>query len=164
MSEKRTDYINWQEFFMGVALLSAQRSKDPSTQVGACLVKDTKIISTGYNGFPTGCSDDLLPWKRESENGNSLDTKYFYVVHAESNCILNARQDIRGSTIYCTLFPCAECTKMIIQSGITKVVYMDDKYHDEPSWVASRRMLDLASVHYVQFKLEREITLNSVSF
>ena len=144
---KRTDYISWDEYFMGVAKLAACRSKDPSTQVGACIVSpENIIISTGYNGMPKGCSDDAFPWDREGE-----DTKYPYVVHAELNAILNANgRDLRDSRVYVALFPCNECAKAIIQSGVKEVVYLSDKYDGTPMNVASKRMLDAAGVKYTQ--------------
>ena len=119
---KRTDYINWDEYFMGIALLTAMRSKDPSSQVGACIVSpENKILSLGYNGMPIGCDDDAMPWDRE---GDPLDTKYMYVCHAELNAILNsAHNNLKGARVYVTLFPCNECAKAIIQSGISEVVY-----------------------------------------
>lgn len=149
--DKREGYISWDEYFMGVALLAAQRSKDPSTQVGACIVDSSKrILSTGYNGFPHGCSDDDFPWNRDDSKG---ETKYQFVVHAELNAILNASgKNLNGSTVYVALFPCNECAKAIIQSGITEVVYLSDKYHDTPSTVASRRMLNAAGVKLTQLK------------
>ena len=145
MSEKRTDYISWDEYFMGIAHLSGLRSKDPHTQVGACIVsKDHKILSVGYNGFPTGCSDDLFPWNRE---GEALDSKYVYVTHGELNAILNYRGgSLEGSSLYVTLFPCNECAKAIIQSGIKEVVYDSDKYNGTDSCIASRKMLGAANV------------------
>ena len=148
--DKREGYISWDEYFMGVALLAAQRSKDPSTQVGACIVDSSKrILSTGYNGFPQGCSDDDFPWNRDDSKG---ETKYQFVVHAELNAILNARgKTLSGSKVYVALFPCHECAKAIIQSGITEVVYLSDKYHDTPSTKASRRMLSSAGVKLTQF-------------
>ena len=154
MNDKRKDYISWDEYFMGVALLASQRSKDPSTQVGACIVDGGKrILSTGYNGFPQGCSDDEFPWNRDEALG---ETKYQYVVHAELNAILNASgKSLSGSTLYVGLFPCHECAKAIIQAGIKDVVYLSDKYHDTPSVVASRKMLDAAGVRYNQIKLKR---------
>ena len=126
---KRTDYINWDEYFMGIALLTAMRSKDPNSQVGACIVSpENKILSLGYNGMPIGCDDDAMPWERE---GDPLDTKYMYVCHAELNAILNsAHNNLKGARVYVTLFPCNECAKAIIQSGISEVVYYGDKYHD----------------------------------
>ena len=144
---KREDYITWDEYFLGVAMLAARRSKDPNTQVGACIVSpDNIIISTGYNGLPNGCSDDEYPWAREGEQ-----TKYPYVVHAELNAILNANgRDLRGSRLYVALFPCNECAKAIIQSGVKEVLYLSDKYANTPATVASKRMLDPAGVRYRQ--------------
>lgn len=140
---KRSDYISWDEYLMGVALLAAMRSKDPNTQVGACIVdRNHVILSTGYNGFPKGCSDDDFPWERTGE-----DTKYTYVVHAELNAILNSGgKDLRNAVLYVSLFPCNECAKAIIQSGISEVVYLSDKYDKEPSIIASKRMLEAAGV------------------
>lgn len=142
---KRTDYISWDEYFMGVALLAAQRSKDPSTQVGACIVsQDNIILSTGYNGLPNGCPDDEFPWEREGEA-----SKYPFVVHAELNAILNSGgRLLRGAKLYVALFPCNECAKAIIQSGIREVIYLSDKYADTDSVRASKRMLDSAGVRY----------------
>lgn len=158
--DKREGYISWDEYFMGVALLAAQRSKDPSTQVGACIVDDSKrILSTGYNGFPHGCSDDDFPWNRDDSKG---ETKYQFVVHAELNAILNASgKNLNGSTVYVALFPCNECAKAIIQSGIAEVVYLSDKYHDTPSTIASRRMLNAAGVKLTQLKpTKAQLVLN----
>lgn len=159
-TKKRTDYLNWDEYFMSVALLSAQRSKDPNTQVGACLAnKNNKIIGVGYNGFPWGCSDDVLPWARE---GALLDTKYPYVCHAELNAVLNSTvQDLKGCRIYVGLFPCNECTKVIIQSGIEEIIYLSDKYAESDSVKASKFMLDTAKTKYRQFKSKtKEVRLN----
>lgn len=144
---KRTDYISWDEYFMGVALLAAQRSKDPSTQVGACIVsRDNKIISVGYNGMPIGCSDDLFPWARE---GQALETKYPYVCHAELNAILNnVGFNLADCKIYVPLFPCNECSKAIIQSGIREVIYISDKYAQTDAVIASKKMMDHAGVSY----------------
>ena len=152
MSDKRQNYISWDEYFMGVALLAAERSKDPNTQVGACIVDDqNRILSTGYNGFPHGCSDDEFPWNRDEAQG---ETKYQYVVHAELNAILNASgKKLAGSTVYVGLFPCHECAKAIIQSGITEVVYMSDKYADTDSTIAAKRMFDSAGVKYREYKM-----------
>ncbi|WP_455012446.1 deoxycytidylate deaminase [Mogibacterium timidum] len=152
---KRQDYISWDEYFMGVSLLAAKRSKDPNTQVGACIVDSNHVIlSTGYNGFPLGCSDDELPWARTGE-----DTKYPYVVHAELNAILNSGgKSLRDATIYVGLFPCNECAKAIIQSGIREVVYLDDKYANEKSTLASKRLLSMAGVKMRKLK-PREKTL-----
>ncbi len=145
--KKRTNYISWDEYFMGVALLSAQRSKDPNTQVGACIVNDkNKIVGAGYNGLPIGCHDDEFSWSKE---GEFLDTKYPFVCHAELNAILNnIGMDLRGCTIYTALFPCNECTKAIIQSGISTVVYLSDKYEQSDSARASKLMLDKAGIAY----------------
>ena len=142
---KRTDYLSWDEYYMGVAMLSAQRSKDPSTQVGACIVnRDHKILSMGYNGMPVGCSDDLMAWDRD---GGPLDTKYLYVCHAELNAILNNDGgSLKDTIIYVTLFPCNECAKAIIQCGIREVVYWHDKYADTPAVQASKKMFEMAGV------------------
>ncbi len=150
MTEKRKDYITWDEYFMGVAKLSGMRSKDPNTQVGACIVSpDNKILSMGYNGFPMGCSDDVFPWARE---GDPLENKYFYTTHSELNAILNYRGgSLEGAKLYVSLFPCNECAKAIIQAGIRTVIYADDKYHNTPSVIASRRMFDAAGVSYRQY-------------
>ena len=159
---KRTDYINWDEYFMGIAMLAAKRSKDPNTQVGACIVSnDNIIISTGYNGMPKGCSDDIFPWDRTGEQDQ---TKYPYVVHAELNAILNANgRDLRGSKLYVALFPCNECAKAIIQSGVKEVYYLSDKYADSMSTLASKRMLDSAGVRYQQLRTGvKSITLDFI--
>ena len=150
MSDKRTDYISWDEYFMGVAKLSGKRSKDPNTQVGACIVSsDNKILSMGYNGFPRGCSDDDFPWARE---GDPLESKYVYVTHSELNAILNfSGGSLEGAKLYVSLFPCKECAKAIIQSGIKTIVYEVDKYADTPSVIASKRMLDAAGVRYYKY-------------
>ncbi len=133
--KKRADYLSWDEYFMGIALLSAQRSKDPGTQVGACIVsEENKILTMGYNGMPIGCHDDEMPWDRE---GDPLDTKYLYVCHAEFNAILNSSgRSLKNAILYATLFPCNECAKAIIQSGIKKVIYGEDKYADTDSVIA----------------------------
>lgn len=154
---KRTDYLDWDQYFMGIARLSALRSKDPSTQVGACIVDDKKkIIGIGYNGLPTGINDDLFPWGKE---GDFLETKYPYVCHAELNAILNSTQNLQGATIYVTLFPCNECTKAIIQSGIKNLYYISDKYKDLEMTIASKRMLDSAGLNYSPLNPVSEITL-----
>lgn len=157
---KREGYISWDEYFMGIAMLSAQRSKDNSTQVGACIVSPQhKILSLGYNGMPTGCHDDDMPWDRA---GDPLDTKYLYVCHAELNAILNADiGSLRGATVYVTLFPCNECAKAIIQTGIAEIVYLDDKYHDTDSTVASRRMLEMTGIRCRRYEPSgRELSLS----
>ncbi len=142
----RKEYINWDQYFMGVAKLSALRSKDPSTQVGACIINsDLRIVGIGYNGLPKGADDELFPWNSE---GDYLDTKYPYVVHAEANAILNATQSLKGSKIYVTLFPCNECTKLIIQSGITEIVYESNKYQHTKEHQAAIKMLKAANVSY----------------
>ena len=143
---KRPDALCWDDYFMSVAFLSSMRSKDPSTQVGACIVSpDKRIVGIGYNGFPRGCSDDVLPWNKTAES--TLDTKYPYVCHAEMNAILNKNSaDVKGCAIYVGLFPCNECAKMVIQSGIAEVVYLSDKYHETNSMKASRTMLNMANV------------------
>ena len=149
---KREDYLSWDEYFMGIALLSSMRSKDPSTQVGACIVNSEKrILSMGYNGMPRCCSDDEFPWGKEE---NPLDSKYLYVCHAELNAILNcASGNVRGCTVYTTLFPCNECAKAIIQSGIAEVVYMSDKYSDSDSVLASKRMFTTAGVKFREYQI-----------
>jgi dCMP deaminase len=151
-STKRTDYLSWDDYFMAVTLLTAQRSKDPNTQVGACIVdKNKRIVGLGYNGFPAGCSDDDLPWARQGES--ELHKKYLYVCHAEVNAILNkCSADVKGAVLYVALFPCNNCAKMIIQAGIREVVYMSDQYHDSDACRASRIMFKMAGVslrHYI---------------
>lgn len=147
--DKRKDYISWDEYFMGIAVLSSMRSKDPNTQVGACIVSpEKKIIGVGYNGFPIGCSDDELPWARE---GEWIETKYPYVCHAELNAILNSPvSSLKGATLYVALFPCNECAKAIIQTGIRKVVYLSDKYKDTDATKASRKMMESAGIELEQ--------------
>ena len=160
MSEKRRDYLSWDEYFMAVAYLAGMRSKDPSTQVGCCIVsEDNKILSIGYNGMPRGCSDDVFPWNRDGDD--PLNNKYFYVAHSELNAILNYRGgSLDGSKIYVSLFPCNECAKAIIQAGIRTVIYDNDKYAGTPSVIASKRMFDAAGVRYFPYKrAERTIEL-----
>lgn len=154
MTHKRRDYISWDEYFMGVADLSGLRSKDPNTQVGACIVSpDNKILSMGYNGFPSGCSDDEFPWGKDAESTDPYNAKYYYVTHSELNAILNYRGgSLEGSKLYVTLFPCNECAKAIIQSGIKTVIYKTDKYADTPSTRASKRMLNAAGVRYYKYE------------
>ena len=157
---KREGVLEWDDYFMKMAQLTAQRSKDPNTQVGACIVsKDNRILSTGYNGAPNGFDDDLFPWDRE---GEPLETKYLYVVHAERNAILSFRgnnTEFEGAKIYVDLFPCNECAKEIIQSGIKEVVYLSDKYADSPSTIASKRLFDAAGVIYRNYIPKTTITL-----
>ena len=156
---KRKDYISWDEYFMGVSLLSGMRSKDPNTQVGACIVsEDNKILSMGYNGFPIGCSDEEFPWDRE---GDMIHSKYAYVTHSELNAILNYRGgSLKGAKLYVSLFPCNECAKAIIQSGIKTVIYDDDKYANTPGNICSRKMFDVAGVEYRKYqRTGREIKM-----
>ncbi|WP_047381491.1 cytidine/deoxycytidylate deaminase family protein [Cetobacterium sp. ZWU0022] len=156
---KRVDYIDWDEYFMGVAILSAKRSKDPGTQVGACIVTpDKRIVGVGYNGFPAGCSDDEFPWDRD---GDFLNSKYAYVCHAELNAILNSTKTLKGCTIYVDLFPCNECAKSIIQSGIAEIVYLSDKYNNTDSNLASKKLLNAANVKLRQLEPKfDELVLN----
>ncbi|TMI63612.1 MAG: dCMP deaminase family protein [Bacteroidetes bacterium] len=158
--KKRTDYISWDEYFMGVALLSARRSKDPSTQVGACIVNEkNKIVGAGYNGLPIGCDDDEFPWHKE---GEFLHTKYPYICHAELNAILNnIGMDLKGCKIYTALFPCNECSKAIIQSGISEVIYLSNKYESNDIFKASKFLLDKAGIkcRRVETKI-KDITLS----
>lgn len=151
MGQKREDYISWDEYFMGVSILSGMRSKDPNTQVGACIVgTDHRILSMGYNGFPNGLSDEDFPWDRE---GDVLDTKYPFVTHSELNAILNYRGgSLEGSTLYVSLFPCNECAKAIIQAGIRTVVYECDKYDGTPMNTAAKKMFDAANVKYYAYR------------
>ncbi len=159
MSDKRNDYISWDEYFMGVSVLSGMRSKDPNTQVGACIVgPDNRILSMGYNGFPNGCPDELFPWARE---GEPLCTKYPFVTHGELNAILNYKGgSLEGSKLYVSMFPCNECAKAIIQAGIKTVVYACDKYKESNSVIASKKMFDAAGVAYYRYEhTGRKITL-----
>lgn len=161
-NQKRSDYISWDEYFMAIAKLSSMRSKDPSTQVGACIVSsDNRILSIGYNGAPNGFDDEHFPWGREGEN---LNTKYPYVCHAEMNAILNYRgskKDLENSKIYVDLFPCNECAKIIIQSGIKEVIYLSDKYATSENNIASRKLFDECKVHYkkIELKEQKEIKI-----
>ena len=159
--QKRKDYISWDEYFMGVALLSARRSKDPSTQVGACIVNDkNKIVGAGYNGLPIGCDDDEFPWEKQ---GEFLQTKYPYICHAELNAILNnIGMDLSGCKIYTALFPCNECAKAIIQSGITEVIYLSDKYADTEIFKASKILLEKAGIS--SRKVKTKLSNISLSF
>ena len=151
---KRNDYISWDDYFMALAVLSSLRSKDPNSQVGACIVNDeNRIVGIGYNGFPAGCSDDELPWCRE---GEFEETKYAYVCHAEMNAILNSDFGrMSNCRMYVNLFPCNECAKMIIQAGIRRVIYLNDKYPDDPKFVASKRLFKLAGVQMIQMPLPK---------
>ena len=156
-NKKRENYLAWDEYFMAIAKLSAMRSKDPSTQVGACIVSDdNRILSIGYNGAPNGFDDEKFPWGREGEN---LDTKYPYVCHAEMNAILNYRgskKDLEHAKIYVDLFPCNECAKIIIQSGIKQVIYLSDKYATSENNIASRKLFDECGVRYCKIPLESQ--------
>ena len=155
---KRQDTLSWDEYFMGLAHLSALRSKDPNTQVGAAIVDENKrVVSVGYNGFPKGCSDDEFPWERE---GGVLVSKYAFVVHAELNAILNSPRPVAGCTIYVSLFPCNECAKAIIQSGIKAVYYESDKYADQDNFIASKKMLLNAGVTLKQLEFKVDIDVN----
>ncbi len=149
INKQRKDYLNWDQYFMGIAKLSALRSKDPNTQVGACIVgNDNRILSIGYNGTPNGFHDTLFPWDRE---GSPLETKYLYVCHAEMNAVLNYRgnrKELENAKIYVDLFPCNECAKIIIQSGIKEVVYLCDKYANTDSVIASKKLFDSCGVVY----------------
>lgn len=160
-NKQRKDYLTWDEFFIGVAQLAAKRSKDPNTQVGACIVSnDNRILSVGYNGTPNGYDDKYFPWDRE---GDELETKYLYVVHAERNAILNYRgsnKDLEGAKIYVDLFPCNECAKIIIQSGIKEVIYLSDKYANSENNIASRKLFDECGVQYNKIKLKQERDIN----
>ncbi|XP_052342654.1 deoxycytidylate deaminase-like isoform X3 [Oncorhynchus keta] len=160
-TKKREDYLEWPEYFMAVAFLSAQRSKDPSSQVGACIVnQENKIVGIGYNGMPNGCDDDLLPWSCSADD--RLDTKYPYVCHAELNAIMNKNSaDVKGCSMYVALFPCNECAKLIIQAGIKDVIYLSDKYHDIPEMTASRRLLNLAGIQYKRVTMQSDGTRKS---
>lgn len=154
---KRTDYISWDEYFMGVALLSAKRSKDPSTQVGCCIVDENNhIISTGYNGFPIGISDDEFPWDKGSLD--SVNSKYPYVIHAEMNALLNAVTSTKNATIYVTLFPCVSCAKMLIQAGIREIVYLDD-CHDNDYTItsATKKMFDAIGMKVRKLNLNKDV-------
>ena len=156
---KRQDYISWDSYFMGIAMLSAERSKDNNTQVGACIVdQNNKILSVGYNGMPTGCDDDEMPWERE---GDMLETKYAFVCHAELNAILNySGGSLENSRIYVTEFPCNECAKAIIQTGIREVIYLSDKYMDSSATIASKKMMDMVGIKYRRYVPEgRSLTL-----
>ncbi|TKR93847.1 hypothetical protein L596_008225 [Steinernema carpocapsae] len=160
---KRTDFITWEEYFMSVALLASQRSKDPVTQVGAAIVRDQVVVGMGYNGMPRGCLDDDMPWGKTSEN--PLENKYLYVCHAEMNAILNKNaESIRGATIYCTLFPCCSCAKYIIQAGISEVVYLNDKPNNN-EMIASKMMFEKTNVKFRQFvATKRKVIINFDNF
>lgn len=149
MTKKREGYLSWDNYFMAIAKLSSMRSKDPSTQVGACIVsQDNRILSIGYNGAPNGFDDDKFPWARE---GNPIETKYFYVCHAEMNAIMNYRgnkRDLENAKIYVDLFPCNECAKLIVQAGIKEVIYLSDKYAGQDAFLVSKKLMDACGVKY----------------
>lgn len=154
MEQKRKEYLSWDEYFMGVALLSAKRSKDPATQVGACIASmDNKVVTMGYNGMPVGISDDDLPWCRSGRN--ELENKYLYVCHAEFNAILNSYAPVKGCKIYVTLFPCNECAKALIQAGIREVIYLEEKYEGSVSDKASKRLLTMAGIPFRKYEGRR---------
>jgi dCMP deaminase len=157
---KRENYLNWDEYFMGIAKLTAGRSKDPNTQVGACIVSsDNRVLSTGYNGTPNGFNDDDFPWGRE---GNPLETKYMYVCHAEANAIDNFRgykKEFENARLYVDLFPCNECAKKIIQSGIKEVIYLSDKYADSDATKAAKLLFDTCGVKYRKLEEVHQKTL-----
>lgn len=162
INKQRKGNLSWDEYFMGIAKLSSMRSKDPNTQVGACIVgNDNRILSIGYNGCPNGFDDDEFPWDRE---GKPLDTKYLYVCHAEMNSVLNYRgnrKELESARIYVDLFPCNECAKIIIQAGIKEVIYLSDKYANTDGTIASKRLFDKCGVKYRQIKLSgKEIKLD----
>ena len=162
INKQRKDYITWDEYFMSIAKLTAMRSKDPNTQVGAVIVgDDNRILSIGYNGTPNGYNDDIFPWDRE---GKALETKYMYVCHAEMNAIINyrgSRKELENAKIYVDLFPCNECAKIIIQAGIKEVIYLSDKYKDTDSTIASKKMFDTCKVKYHQLEENsKDITIN----
>lgn len=169
----RTDYLSWDDYFMAVAFLSSQRSKDPNKQVGACIVDQQNVIcGIGYNGFPRGCPDSKLPWSKQSRSGSKLDTKYPYVCHAEMNAILNKNNsNVAGSRVYVTMFPCNECAKLMIQAGIAEIVFHEDKVQPKAEtpgasnfkladqYSASKKLLALAGVKIRQHTFRRDIHL-----
>ncbi|EDX11201.1 probable deoxycytidylate deaminase [Drosophila simulans] len=165
-NHKRKDYLHWDDYFMATSLLSAKRSKDPVTQVGACIVdSQNRIVAIGYNGFPRNCSDDVFPWSKapkRSKKDDLLEDKKMYVVHAEANAILNTKgMSLSGTRLYTTLFPCNECAKLIIQVGISQVLYLSDKYAHKPKYLASKRMLDAVGVEYKRhIPLKKTITID----
>lgn len=161
IGRKRQGNISWDEYFMGVASLSAMRSKDPNTQVGCCIVgAKNRIASVGYNGFPFGCDDDEYPWNRRMEGLEESETKYPYVVHSELNAILNYRgESLEGAKMYVTMFPCCECAKAIIQSGIREVVYRDEAYLHSQSGIAAIRMFKSAGVTVRQLSCGEKIDI-----
>lgn len=159
INKQREDYLSWDEYFMSIAVISSMRSKDPNTQVGACIVKNNRILSIGYNGTPNGFEDKFFPWGRE---GQSLKTKYPFVCHAEMNAISNfegIKKELEGSKLYVTLFPCNECAKLVIQNGIKEIIYLEDKYKETEGVKASKIMFDECGVKYTEFPKEKRKTL-----
>ena len=159
INKQREDYLSWDEYFMSIAVISAMRSKDPNTQVGACIVKNNRILSIGYNGTPNGFEDKFFPWGRE---GQALKTKYPFVCHAEMNAISNfegIKKELEGSKLYVTLFPCNECAKLVIQNGIKEIIYLEDKYKETEGVKASKIMFDECGVKYTEFPKEKRKTL-----
>ena len=160
INKQRKDYLDWDEYFMGLAVLSSMRSKDPSTQVGACIVSNTnRILSIGYNGAPNGFEDKYFPWDRE---GNFLETKYPFVCHAEMNAISNFKgdkKDLENAKLYVTLFPCNECAKLVVQNGIKEIIYLSDKYKNTDGTKASKKMFDKCGVKYKEFPEDKRKTL-----
>ena len=158
--EGRKDVLSWDEYFMSISILASKRSKDPNTQVGCCIANDKNVIvSIGYNGFPRNCGDKDFPWDRE---GKLEDTKYAYIVHSELNAILNSNQnDLSNCKLYVSLFPCNECAKAIIQSGIKQVYYLSDKHKEDSIYKVSKKLFDSAGVKYTQLKFDRkEVVIN----
>ena len=159
INKQREDYLSWDEYFMSIAVISSMRSKDPNTQVGACIVKNNRILSIGYNGTPNGFEDKFFPWGRE---GQTLKTKYPFVCHAEMNAISNfegIKKELEGSKLYVTLFPCNECAKLVIQNGIKEIIYLEDKYKETEGVKASKIMFDECGVKYTEFPEEKRKTL-----
>lgn len=154
MTGERMNNISWDEYFMGVAMLSAMRSKDPSTQVGSCIVtEDKRIVGIGYNGAPKGFDDKDFPWARK---GDFLKVKYPFVVHAEANAIMNATTNLKGCILYVALMPCNQCAQLIAQSGIKEVVYISDKYKDVDVFKAGKIILNKAGIKIRKFKSENK--------
>ena len=160
-NDKKKDYFSWDETFIQLCRIISQRSKDPNTQTGACIVNNKNVVvGMGYNGFPRGCSDDKLPWSKNSKK--YYEVKYPYIVHAEANAILNANAETEGTKMYCGLFPCNECAKIIIQKGIKEIIYECDKYHDNDEWIASRKMLDMVGIKYRKYIPKNELVFKKI--
>lgn len=158
---KDENYIDWDSYFMGIADLSSFRSKDPNSKVGACIVsEDNRILSIGYNGCPNGFDDKYMPWNREAEC--EVNRKYFYVVHAEANAILNYKgnkEDLKNATVYVNLFPCNECAKMIVQLGIKNIVYSSDKYNGTDGNQVAKILFDRCGVKYRKFDDKKKVKI-----